>query len=60
MNTKHSSISLCDLLKEYLGIDHSVKGEMHNMMNNDPYFWKKVSGSIFYKNFQFFGIFKLF
>lgn len=42
MSTKHASISLNDLLKEYLGVEHTVKGEMHTMMNNDPYFWKKV------------------
>ena len=43
VNTKHSSISLNDLLHEYLKIDHSVKGEMHSLMKLDPYFWKKVN-----------------
>jgi ribonuclease D len=40
-NTKHSSISLNDLLKEYLNFNHSMKNELHNDMKNDPYFWKK-------------------
>jgi len=40
--TKHSSISLNDLLKEYLKINNTIKGEIQDEMTSDPYFWKKV------------------
>jgi hypothetical protein len=42
INTKHSSISLNDLLKEYFKLNNKVKGEIQEFMTNDPYFWKKV------------------
>jgi len=41
-NTKHSAISLNDLLGEYLNIYNPIKYELHVEMNKDPYFWKKV------------------
>jgi hypothetical protein len=42
INTKHSSISLNDLLKEYFKLNNTIKGEIQDQMTNDPYFWKKV------------------
>ncbi len=46
VNTKHSSISLNDLLNEYFNLDNKIKIEIQDLMTNDPYFWKKVYNNI--------------
>ena len=38
--TKNSSISLAMLIKNYLNIEYEIKGEMHNLMAQNPYLWK--------------------
>ena len=40
-NKNNSSISLAMLIKEYCGIEYEIKGEMHNLMSNNPYLWKE-------------------
>jgi hypothetical protein len=49
-DTKHSSISLQDLIKEHLRIDSIIKNEINLMMSYDPYFWKKVYLFLFKSN----------
>ena len=38
---KNSSISLAMLIKKYCGIEYEIKGEMHNLMSQNPYLWKE-------------------
>jgi hypothetical protein len=40
--TRHCSISLNELIKEYLGYENKIKTEIQNSMHEDQYFWKKV------------------
>jgi ribonuclease D len=40
--TKHSNISLSDLIKEYFNIENSVKDEISEIMTKNMYFWKTV------------------
>ena len=37
---KNSAISLAMLIKVYLNIEYEIKGEMHNLMAQNPYLWK--------------------
>jgi ribonuclease D len=39
--SKNSSISLAMLIKEYCGVEYEIKGEMHNLMSQNPYLWKE-------------------
>jgi ribonuclease D len=41
--TKHSNISLGDLIKEYFNIENPVKDEISEIMKNNIYFWKTVN-----------------
>ena len=40
--TKHSTISLNDLIKEYFFVDNDIKDTFQNLMKEDAYLWKKV------------------
>lgn len=40
VNNQHSSLSLATLIKGYLNIEYELKGEMHNLMAQNPYLWK--------------------
>lgn len=46
--TKNCNLSYCELLKEYLNIEIKLKNEMKKLMNENPYFWKKVRNFLFY------------
>jgi exonuclease 3'-5' domain-containing protein 1 len=43
LRTKHSNISLADLIKEYLNVENPIKCEIGEIMNKNVYFWKTVS-----------------
>lgn len=42
INTKHSTISLANLIEDYFNVDSHVKNEIHSKMSTDPYIWKRV------------------
>ena len=42
VRTKHSNISLADLIKEYLNVENSIKCEIGEIMKKNVYFWKTV------------------
>lgn len=39
-NHKYSAISLATLLKDYLNVEYEIKGEVHELLNHNPYLWK--------------------
>ena len=40
IGTKHNSLSLNELLKNYFNVTNNIKGEVHELMSNSPYLWK--------------------
>jgi exonuclease 3'-5' domain-containing protein 1 len=45
LRTKHSNISLADLIKEYLNVENRIKCEICEIMNKNVYFWKAVKST---------------
>lgn len=43
LKPSNASISLSNLLKKYLAVEYELKGEIHELMANNPYLWKGVS-----------------
>ena len=40
IGTKHNSLSLNELLKNYFNVANNIKDEVHELMSKSPYLWK--------------------